>query len=475
MKRILTLICLLGCSVIYGTDLKSPNVLFILVDDLGWADLGCYGSKVYDSPNVDALATQSVLFTDFYAGGPVCSPTRASIMTGKCTARTGVTKPLAGPDEDPTYVTTEISSGEYTLAEAFQDAGYITGHFGKWHLGHRKKDWAINHGFDVAIGGKSSIRAWRQAHPDKPIPVKDRHPFYFSPHHSVFMENGPEGEYLPDRLTNEIIRFMNANKDKRFFAYLPFNTVHTPLQVKPEALERYKRKMKQLGISDGGEPPDELSSRKLQNLPEYAAMVYHMDENIGRLMSFLKESGLDQNTLVVFTSDNGGKGSVTSNYPLRGRKHDIYEGGIRVPTLIRMPGNSVPARVDSTPLISDDFYPTLLELCGLKSQPQQHLDGRSFAALLRKEKAVISERPLYWHYPHSAMHGAIRLGGLKLIHNYNTGICELYDLKNDIGESKDLASKMPAKTEELKKLHQDWLRRVWAKFPDGMKKKVLLR
>lgn len=450
---------------------RPPNVLFILVDDLGWTDLGCFGSKAYDTPSVDNLSKQGVTFTNFYSGGPVCSPTRSSIMTGKCTARTGITTYLKVPRHDPKYVTHALPLEEYTIGEAFRDGGYETGYFGKWHLGYSQKHWVANQGFNTAIGGIDLPWAWKECYPDKKMPPcdrrKDKHTRFFSPHHFTHMKDGPKGEYLTDRLTNETIKFMKTNKNKPFFAFLSFHTVHTPLEAKPEVVARYTKKFKEMGIL-GKSGHQRNGSRAFPSLPQYAAMVYHMDENVGRLMAFLQESGLEKNTIVVYTSDNGGKGSVTALAPLRGCKHNLYEGGIRVPTIIRMPDKRVPAREETTPLISDDFYPTLLELCSLKAQPQQHLDGRSFAALLQTERDDLPERPLFWHYPHSMFHGAVRLGDYKLMHNYKKKTYELYYLKNDIGESKNLIKEKPELALKLKTLHREWRERVGARFPKGM-------
>jgi arylsulfatase A-like enzyme len=471
-KILLTLFILTGYILPFCTgthkngDKPPPNFVFILVDDLSWADLTYNGSKVYETPNVDRLAQQGMVFSDFYSGGPVCSPTRASILTGKYTARTGITTYLITPERDAEYVTHELPLEECTIAEALKEQDYATGYFGKWHLGYAQQHWAANQGFDIAIGGLDSQHAWAIAYPDidPPDDVKNNtHIRFFSPHHMTHMEDGPEGEYLTDRLTNETISFIRDKKDKPFLAYLSFHTVHTPLQAKPEAVQKYAEKISRMGLDTLTEKDN--SEKAYQNNPNYAAMVHHMDENVGRLMDAVEEMGLDENTVVIFTSDNGGKGSVTSNLPLKGMKHNLDEGGIRVATIIRWTGKIQAGSVCSEPLISNDFYPTMLELANAPLIPEQHMDGVSIKDVLLGNKTETGREAIYWHYPHSRMEGAIRKGDYKLLYYYKTGEVHLYNLVDDIGELNDLSLEEPEKTEEMLGMLKTWLNEVGARFP----------
>jgi arylsulfatase A-like enzyme len=480
MYRLLFLVSVLSFSLndwTYSADVHrsndtadAPNVVFILVDDLGWSDLGYQGSEIYETPNVDQLAKEGMVFTDFYSAGPVCSPTRASILTGKYPTRSGITTYLLDPERDPGRgLKPHLETSEVTIAEALKKHNYVTGYFGKWHLGYSKEHWAANQGFDVAIGGMDLPWAWQIAHPDEPIPDIDRekgHTRFFSPHHLTFMENGPEGEYLTERLTNETISFIENNRDQPFFAFLSFHTVHTPLQAKPEVVEKYHRKISALGLLGNEESGD--GSRKYQNLPEYAAMVQHMDENVGRLMNKLKDLGLDENTIVIFTSDNGGKHTVTANAPLKGAKHNLDEGGIRVSMIAKWPNKIRAGSSNSTPLISNDFYPTILDLLGLPLEPENHLDGISFKEILLGNQEFLDRDALFFHYPHSRMEGVVRWKNFKLNYRYETGESTLYDLSKDIGEAVDLSNEMPGLTNDLTILLREGLKSTDAKFPEGV-------
>lgn len=460
-------IALLGIGLSWNTVTTAqprPNILFILVDDLGWADLGYAGSTSYETPHVDQLSTQGIVFTNFYAGGPVCSPTRASILTGKSTARTGITTYLITPDQDAEYVTHKLPLSEFTIAEAFKKNGYTTGIFGKWHLGYGREHWAGNQGFDTAIGGTTSKNAWRMIYPDRQPPIDQLEVRYFSPHYLTHMEDGPKEEYLTDRLTDETIEFIKANKDRPFFAFLSFHTVHTPLEAKKNAIAKYEGRYRAAGILGNDEA--EFGSRKYQNLPAYAAMVQHMDENVGRLLDHLDALGLTERTIVVFTSDNGGKHSITSNAPLRGAKHNLYEGGIRVPLIVRYPGKVQAAASTDIPLISDDFYPTLLQMTGLPLEENQHLDGVSFSPLLLEGKAKkLRKRPLFWHYPHNRFEAAVRWKNYKLLYRYKTGSSELYDLSPDPGERRDISAVRPKVVRKMKRKLSKWLKETDAQFP----------
>jgi len=443
-----------------------PNVVFILVDDLSWSDLSYNGSEVYETPNVDRLSKQGMVFTDFYSAGPVCSPTRASIMTGKYPARTGITTYLISPDRDASHVTPHLPLEEFTIAEAFKKNGYATGYIGKWHLGYKNEHWAANQGFDVAKGGIDLPRAWALCYPDCEPPTAKTwpktHTRFFSPYHLTHLENGPDGEYLTERLTDETVHFIEQHKDRPFIAFLSFHTVHTPLQAKPEVVEKYRKKIKALGLDAKKE--ENRRERQFQNNANYAAMVQHMDENVGRLLDRLDELRLADNTIVVFTSDNGGKGSVTSNLPLRGMKHNLYEGGIRVPLIVRWPGKVAAGSRNGFPLITNDLYPTLLDLVGCPREPRQHVDGVSFRNVLLGDAQTTSREAIFWHYPHSRQEAAVRMGRYKLLHFFNTDRIELYNLEADIGERNDLSKTKLELAERLFAMLKRWQRDVGARF-----------
>jgi arylsulfatase A-like enzyme len=461
------LIFLCPLSSFAAENQERPNVLFILVDDLGWSDLTFMGSRGYETPNVDRLASEGMVFTHFYSGGPVCSPTRASIMTGKSTARTGITTYLITPEQDDDFVTHQLELAEYTLAESLRDQGYTTGYFGKWHLGYEQKHWASNQGFDIAKGGVSSINAWKILFPEQKPPLDYLTQInYFSPYHATHIKDGPKGEYMTDRLTDEVIDFIEgkSGKAESFFAFLSFHTVHTPLEAKAETISKYRKKFDDEGILGNEEKAN--GSRLYQNIPEYAAMVAHMDENVGRLLKKLDELNLRENTIVIFTSDNGGKMTVTSNAPLRGGKHNLYEGGIRIPLIVRWPGKIKNQTINETPLITDDLYPTLLDLLDLSLIPEQHQDGHSFKDILLGKSNSINRGPLYWHYPHGVSQAAIRSGEYKLVYAYKTGKASLFNLKEDISEKKDLSTIRKGKTRKMKALLSQWLDESKAKFPD---------
>lgn len=451
-----------------ATANQRPNILFILVDDLGWSDVAYNGSRVYETPHVDRLAQQGMVLTDFYSAGPVCSPTRASILTGKAPARLGLTTWLYTPEKDPSFVTHHLPLEEFTLAEVLRDAGYATGYFGKWHLGYKRQHWAANQGFATAKGGIDSPHAWRLAWPDREPPLPKNHTRFFSPYHMTHLGNGPDGEYLTERLTDETIAFIenhrrdNPKNKKPFFAFLAFHTVHTPLQPKPEKIGKYNEKIASLGLD--GRREDNAREKSFQNNPAYAAMVEHMDENVGRLLRRLDELNLSDSTIVVWTSDNGGKGSVTSNLPLRGMKHNLYEGGIRVPTIVRWSGRIAPGSRNSTPLISTDFYPTLLELIGCPLRKGQHLDGVSFSDVLLSRRESVERDAIFWHYPHNRHEAAVRAGRHKLLHRFTEDRVELYDLELDLGEQRDLSQQQPALAARLLDKLKWWQKNVGARF-----------
>jgi arylsulfatase A-like enzyme len=466
---------------------SKPNFVFILVDDLGWNDLGCFGSEFYETPNLDRLARQGMRFTDAYAACPVCSPTRASIMCGKYPARIHLTdwipgrQASRGPEPSdkliPPEFNLQMALEEITLAEALKQDGYKTGFVGKWHLGQDEKYWPEHQGFDVNKGG------WRRGAPyyRKYNPETDEwtgESGYFSPYKNPRLEDGPPGEYLTDRLTHESISFIDQHKNDPFLLYLSFYTVHNPLHGKEALVERFKQKAIDMGL-DEKDPfvtnqPWMLKvgtglwrERVLQSNAEYAAMVYSMDENVGRVLQKLDELGLSDNTVVFFMADNGGlstsEGSPTSNLPLRGGKGWLYDGGVRESMMIKWPGVTPPGSTCSEPVISTDFYPTMLEMAGLSLNPQQHMDGVSLVPLLKGQS--LDRDAIYWHYPHYSNQGgkpggAIRSGDYKLIEFYEDMTVELYNLRTDMSERHNLADQMPDKVTELREKLHAWRKTV---------------
>ena len=440
---------------------KKFNFVFILIDDMGWTDAGCYGSTFYETPNIDKLASQGMRFTNAYAACPVCSPTRASIMTGKYPARLGITQWIGAPDKPTKYVH-NMPLEEITIAEAFKEAGYATAFIGKWHLGEEEKYYPEKQGFDINKGG------WRAGHPWEG---------YFSPYGNPKLEDGPQDEYLTDRLTDESLKFLDANKDKPFLLFLSHYAVHTPLQAKENYIEKYKAKAANLPPPKGPEYLNEennIKTKLIQDNPIYAAMIQSTDESIGRVMDKLEELGVADNTAVIFMSDNGGlstqpRKSPTANIPLRAGKGWLYEGGIREPMIIKWPGVVKPSSVCNEPVISNDFYPTMLEMASLLQQPNQHRDGVSLVPLLR-QTGKLNRKAIYWHYPHyhgssSRPSGAVRAGDYKLIEWYEDNRVELYNLKDDISEKHNLSAQMPPKTAELRELLHDWRKSVAALMP----------
>jgi len=440
-----------------------PNLVFVLADDLGWKDLGCYGSTFYETPHLDQLAAKGMRFTDAYAACSVCSPTRASILTGKYPARLHLTDWLPGRGDSPNQklkrplILHQLPLEEVTFAEAFREAGYRTGFIGKWHLGG-PDFFPEKQGFDLNIAGCA------QGSP----------PSYFSPYRIPTLPDGPHGEYLTDRLTDEALKFIAGAGGKPFLVYLSHYAVHNPQQAKPELIAKYRAKAAGLPTPAGPEflPEGKRRARQIQNQPVYAAMVESLDESVGRVMQKLSELGLERNTVVVFTSDNGGlstsEGTPTSNVPLRAGKGWHYEGGVREPLLIRWPGVTEPGSLCRVPVISTDYYPTFVEIAGLPLRPRQYVDGVSLVPLLKG--GAQPERPLFWHYPHysnqgGAPGGAVRLGDLKLIEWYEDMRVELFNLSDDPGEQHNLAAAMPAKAAALRRQLHEWRDSVKAAMP----------
>jgi len=441
---------------------RKLNVVFILIDDLGWADLGCYGSTFHETPNLDRLAREGLRFTDAYAACPVCTPTRVSIMTGKYPARIDITNWFYGQInkklKGAPYIQ-QMPLEEVTLGEAFKAAGYTTCFVGKWHMG-REGFWPEDQGFDINIGG------WSAGSPAGG---------YFSPYRNPRLPSGPKGEYLTDRLNAEALKFLDAHGDQPFLLYLSHYTVHTPIQGKADYVAKYRAKAAKLPPPDGLAfvPEGASVAKQRQDHAVYAAMVQSMDESVGRILDKLDALGIADRTAIVFMSDNGGlsthRGAPTSNLPLRAGKGWVYEGGIREPMMIKWPGVTKPGSVCRHPVISTDFYPTLLEMAGLPPRPDQHRDGASLVPLL-KGAASLDRQAIYWHYPHYSPQGgspagAVRVGDLKLIELFEDSRVELYNLRDDVGETKDLAPAMPEKAAELRAMLHAWRKAVDAKMP----------
>ncbi len=454
---------------------EKPNVLFILADDLGYRDVGFnHPESFYETPNLDDLAAGGMIFTDFYAASPVCSPTRASILTGKHPARLGTTNYFTGRRAgtfDAADFANELPAGEFTLAEAFKEGGYRTAHVGKWHLGGAGA-LPTDQGFDLNRGGGAN------GHPRS----------HFAPYKNV--ENlapGPEGESLASRLAEESVAFIDeaSKAGEPFFLHLSFYAVHTPLQAPQELIDKYRKKAADLGLTDeegsfdvGRERqvwPDTEDLRKVrvrQDHAVYAAMVESFDGAVGRVLATLDELNLRDSTAVVFTSDNGGlstdEGHPTSNLPYRAGKGWIYEGGLRVPLVVRWPGVAPAGTVCNVPATSTDFYPTLLEVAGLPERPEQHLDGVSIVPLLRNPFAKFERGPIFFHYPHYSNQGgfpasAVRSGNYKLIQDLEDGALELYELPTDPQEHNNLEQLEGDVAKELSDLLDAWRRETGAK------------
>ncbi|GGZ84304.1 sulfatase [Algibacter mikhailovii] len=435
---------------------KRPNVILFLVDDMGWTDSGVYGSDLYKTPNIDKLASQGMMFTDGYAACTVCSPTRASIMTGKYPATINVTDWIKGHNKP--YAKMQIPDWnmkldleEKTLPEELNKRGYKTAHIGKWHLGEDEKFWPKNQGFDVNIGGHSGGS-----------PKANGGGGYFSPYNNPRLENGIEGEYLTNRLADEAVKYINQNKDSAFFLNFWLYNVHTPLQANASKIEKYKRLVN-----------DSLHHSNAV----YAAMVEHMDDALGSVMQALKDNALEENTIIIFNSDNGGlRGNfenrrikVTDNYPLRSGKGDIYEGGVRVPLIFKWPKRIEAGTSSNTPEISADLFPTILGLIDDGEKNDFQFDGVDLSPVLL-DKGEVNRPAIFWHYPHYHLEGAkpysaIRKGDWKLIQVFENDKLELYNLKDDIGENKNLVDLYPEKTNELFGDLNAWRTKTAAQLP----------
>ncbi|MCP4848587.1 MAG: sulfatase [Verrucomicrobiaceae bacterium] len=464
MKRVLVLfLSFVLLSFAKAAEKPRLNIVFILIDDMGWTDLGCYGSDYYETPNVDRLARQGMKFTDAYAAGCVCSPTRVSILTGKYPARLHITHaiPIQGAEriKQPLPLIEAIYRKnlpleEVTIAEALKDGGYVSATMGKWHVCWEKEFYPQAQGFDINVGGNNMGNpgnyffpyngAWR---------MTKKHPLT----RWNTLPDGQKGEYLTDRLTDEALAFMDRHKERPFFLYLSHYAVHTPLQAHKKKTEKYRKK----------------AAGKHHNNPVYAAMVESVDESVGRIMLKLDKLGIADKTVVIFTSDNGGHGRITSHHPLRGNKGNFYEGGIRVPLIVRWPGVVKPGSQCKVPVISTDFFPTILEIADLQPRPECHVDGVNIVSLLKGEDRLKRDA-LYWHYPNYIGAGhpggarpcsVVRKGKWKLIESLEDNRLELFNLREDLGEKNDLAAIMPEKAGWLKKHLDDWRKVAGVQMP----------
>lgn len=430
-----------------GNATPSPktNIILILADDLGWKDLHCFGSDYYETPNIDRLAREGMKFTAAYSACTVCSPTRAALLTGKYPARLRITDWIPGlPPENPKLLvpdwTKHLPLEESSLARTLKNAGYATACIGKWHLGE-EAFYPDHHGFDVNRGGTSA-----------PNPKS-----YFAPYNIATLSEGPNGEYLTDRLGAEAARFIEQRQNEPFFLYLAHFAVHTPIQAKPELVQKYRRK-RQPGQS--------------QTNAAYAAMIESMDATVGVVRQKLKDLHLDDHTVIIFASDNGGRIPTTSNLPLRAGKGSCYEGGTRVPLIVYWPGVTPAGAVSDTPVISMDVNATILEASGTLAPGSRRSDGLSLSPLLR-QAGGLDRDALFWHYPHyqhyqlegTTPYGAIRAGDFKLIEFFDDMRVELYNLREDLGERRNLAETMPAKVAELRSRLHAWRVETAAQMP----------
>ncbi len=462
-------VVLAGCGIHVQAPSGSsrPNFLIFLVDDLGWTDLSCYGSDFYQTPNIDRLAADGVRFTHGYAACTVCSPTRAALLTGQYPGRTRVTDWIPGHNRPgarlrPPEWTMKLEHRYTTLAEALGAEGYRTAHVGKWHLMPRFEPETLmdfapeRHGFERNIGGNE----WG-------APGSYYHPYERSDRRvSPLPEGGSDGDYLTDRLTDEAVRIIEDYRDEPFLIYFPYYTVHTPIQAKAEDLIRFR---------------DRVNPASRHRNPDYAAMLAALDRSVGRMRAKLDELGIADSTVIVLTGDNGGldregpdgrMGNPTENHPLRAGKGSAYEGGVRTPTIYYWPGVTPAGTVSDMPVITVDIYPTVLSIAGVAGDAGHNaiVDGVSLAGFLGDPSRELEHRELYWHYPHyhpggATPYSAIRDGDWRLVHFYEDGRIELYNLADDVGEERDLASELPEKAAELRAKLDAWRADVGAQEP----------
>lgn len=446
---------------------QKTNFVFFLVDDLGWADVGCFGSEFYETPNIDALCASGMKFTNGYAACPVCSPTRASIMTGRHPVRVDITDWIPGRATssvknakfEHVHDRDNLALSEVTIAEVLKQAGYATFFAGKWHLG-AQGHWPEDQGFDINIGGHH-----RGSPPGG----------YYAPWSNPALKAKSKGEYLTERLTAESLSFLEESAEKPFLLYLSYYNVHTPIQPYQKHIDHFAEKANQFAGETPSLAEHDGTSRGRQDNAALASMVAAVDDSVGAVLAKLDELHQADNTVVIFFSDNGGlctlgnRPGPTCNLPLRSGKGWLYEGGVREPTIVRAPGVTRPGTVSDTPIVSMDFFPTMLELAGLPLRSDLHVDGQSMVRLLKGSEAS-ETRTLYWHYPH--YHGStwapgasIRDGDWKLIEFYHYDNFELYNLRTDPGERTDLSEKMPSKAQELREKLQQWQTAMQARMP----------
>ncbi|MDA0348902.1 MAG: sulfatase [Verrucomicrobia bacterium] len=507
---------LVGCTLAEKPQetKTSPNVIFFLVDDLGWTDVGSFGSSFYETPNIDQFAAEGVKFTNAYAACHVCSPTRSSILTGKYPARNKMTDWIPGRRDFPFQKYLNVKTGQFlpyeetTIAETLKTHGYATKAIGKWHLG-TNPNTPDKHGFDEHVP-----RNWPRGAPNGT---------FYAPYELEGLEDAPEGEYLTDRLTDEALEFIGRDRDNPFFLYMAHFAVHDPIHGRPDLVEKYEAKLKanpttgdtpfvleqnpdvaeplsrdyldtaiqQDAFAGYGVLPERtVKIKQYQDNTQFAGMVEAVDQSLGRILAKLKSMGIDDNTLVIFFADNGGMAGMnvgnpertvpesqldrafsSSNLPLRGAKGWLYEGGIRVPCIVKWPGQGEQGTVSEEPIISTDFYPTILEMAGLPLIEEQHQDGVSIAPLV-KGKGTFARDAIYWHFPHYSNHGmqppggAIRSGDYKLLEYFENYTVQLFNLKDDIGEQNDLSKAMPEKVNELRNKLHAWRTSLDAEMPE---------
>lgn len=467
-----------GCTSDSGSsEADRPNVILIVIDDLGWADTEVYGSEFYETPHINALARDGMRFTQAYAAAAICSPTRSSIMSGKYPGRLNQTDWIPGRETTPDYRLQQVDdrnhlpTSEVTIAEALGQNGYVTAHMGKWHLGsegHLPQD----QGFDINVAGNENGSP----------------PEYFWPYKrddyqlEALAETGEEGEYLTTRLAKEAASFIENHRSRDFFLHFAPYAVHTPLQAPDSLVEKYRAKADTMDRPDRPDLGEEHGHEWLlvQNHPVFAAMVEIMDRAVGRIRRALREAGIAEETVILFSSDNGGlavlDGSATgigqpstSNYPLRAGKGWLYEGGVRVPLIVRWPDVTEPGSVSEIPVMSTDFYDTIAEITGTSVPEDQGVDGRSLTPVLRGSASLERER-FYWHYPHyhgsgNTPSGAMRSGPYKLVQYFATDETELYNLSTDLAEEQDLSGERPSLTDSLRQELEGWRKQVDAQMP----------
>ncbi|NOT75781.1 MAG: sulfatase [Cyclobacteriaceae bacterium] len=509
IQRIACLVVVLMMTLTAMAQVKKPNVVVFLIDDLGWSDVGCFESTLYETPNIDKLAKEGVKFTNAYAACHVCSPSRAAILSGKYPARMNLTDWLPGRNDfayqklKNVEVVQQMPYEETTLAEALKEKGYSTAIVGKWHLGENPSD-PTKHGFDTHIPADWS-KGW---------PITYYAPFKLPNY------DGKEGEYLTDKLTDDALKYMESVRDKPFFLYFSHFTVHDPIEGRKDLVEKYRKKLAAKSkskitpyILEGNPDSDPLTIqervsllkdpaykgysqlprgtvkiKQRQDNTNFASMVETMDESMGRVMKKLKELGIAENTIIIFLSDNGGMSAAnfgrpskkvdstqldkfysTSNLPLRGAKGWMYEGGLRVPMIVKWAGIKKPGSVSKVPVIHTDIYPSILEMAGLSQLPSQHVDGKSFVPALKGEK-TINRDAIFWHFPHYSNHGmqspggAVRYKNYKLLEYYENNTVQLFDLDKDLGELHDIAKEEPLIVNELRDMLQKWRESVSAKM-----------